>query len=120
MNGRMAHFLTAPYMSIYYNAGSAAEILRPRRLRLPPSLREDRRRNRSRASSFVYFLLFKVGVKVNAAAEKFPARARLLISRYQIANLETALDYPAAERSPSSRIREPKLTRDSGVIDQPQ
>lgn len=70
---------------------------------------EDRRRNRSRASSFVYFLLFKVGVKVNAAAEKFP-RARLLISRYQIANLETALDYPATERSPSSQIREPKST----------
>jgi len=23
MNERMAHFLTAPYMSIYYNAGSA-------------------------------------------------------------------------------------------------
>lgn len=39
----------------------------------------------------VYFLLFKVGVKVNAPRkEKFLPRAQLLISRYHLANLETA------------------------------
>lgn len=74
MNGRMAHFLTAPYMSIYYNAGSERRSFGGG----SGCRRDDRRRNRSQASSFVYFLLFKVGVKVNAATEKF---ARAVINK---------------------------------------
>lgn len=83
MNERMAHFLTAPYMSIYYNAGSERSFGRRGGSKAKPV---------ASASSFVYFLLFKVGVKVNALGqkEKFLPRAQLLINRYQVANLETA------------------------------
>jgi len=67
MNGTMAHFLTTPYMSIYYNAGSEDPLASA------AAAGEDRRRNRSLcASSFVYFLLFNVGVKVNTAKRKIP------------------------------------------------
>lgn len=87
MNERMAHFLTAPYMSIYYNAGSgdpsAAAALR----RLCERTEGETGPRARSASSFVYFLLFKVGVKVNDARRKIPtecARVQLLISRHQM------------------------------------
>jgi len=69
MNERMAHFLTAPYMSIYYNAGSGDPSAAATRT-------EGETGRASSASSFVYFLLFKVGVKVNAAKRKNSYRAR--------------------------------------------
>jgi len=83
MNERMAHFLTAPYMSIYYNAGSGD----PSAAVAAAAARTEGETGRAkqRLFSFVYFLLFKAEVKVNAARrKKFLPRAQLLISRYQI------------------------------------
>lgn len=76
MNERMAHFLTAPYMSIYYNAGSAE---------IPPRTEGETGRER------LFFRLhtscfLKSGVKVNAAKRKMPT-ARAVINK-PLSNLE--------------------------------